>query len=389
MDSSKTSKPLSWGVRRVQGILTVFAALAILDIIVDWNIALNYFKLGTPFLWAFCLQVGLVVGTGAIEARYMQPKSTLRYVGALFRLTVFPDTCALISKPTYSTVHPFFASPIPLLVQSVLKSIPCVMLQVYVRHLTTDVDAISSSEELVLPLKTAATIGYAITSYEIEDFKNRQVTVLTPVASKAFFALLLFRMSEISSRFLILIALGPWEPLLAICLLLNPFLIGTILWRLYTRNFRERLPYWDVLCSLFVFVDSRTQNGVCVMDPRIYFTIRFAEFGTLVSYVSYSMYPVPTQHMQLLTSCFFLQLVLLSYVSRRHWGADVLSKAPNLFSSPNHKKSRNLPLLKSVQPPIKGLKRKLDIDSPRTRMRKTNLQQELRQRIQRSATQLE
>lgn len=59
MDSSKTSKPLSWGVRRVQGILTVFAgkilqyceqninslllvALAILDIIVDWNIALKY-----------------------------------------------------------------------------------------------------------------------------------------------------------------------------------------------------------------------------------------------------------------------------------------------------------------------------------------------------------
>jgi hypothetical protein len=98
--------------------------------------------------------------------------------------------------PTYASLHPLFSSPPSILAEASFKSAPNVLLRVFL-FLGPTVAFDSMLLSLALSLFS---ISWALATFEVEDFKLRQLIQVAPWASWQFLQLLLIRFVELHCR---------------------------------------------------------------------------------------------------------------------------------------------------------------------------------------------
>jgi hypothetical protein len=254
-----------------------------------------------------CAVVCSLLACGAVTSLALQPRTadTLTRALGILRLTWARDLALALRRPSYTSVHPYFMRPSVLVCEAVLKALPMSLVHVSIAFTSGFTPAAWLSM-----LIAHASIAWALSSFEVNDFKNRQVLRPTHVSSPQFIALLAFRLAEVTARVLVLGALALADTRVLVALLAIELLLALYALHITPRtlwaSFRTasatgtpaaaaaatRAPsqdaslaahgYADLLLPLlltFVFWDlpPRDGRGGSLVRARTYFALRLAE----------------------------------------------------------------------------------------------------------------
>ena len=237
----------------------------------------------------------LIIVPSVIEGlMFVGARDSVAFLLTATRIQPMIDGWNVVNRPSYQALHPLFASPYFMLCEAVVKAVPqaifhTVSIALSVRDLSPAAATVTTAFELAFSVGgfvlSLVSISVAVTSFELGDFKQRQILKQESFLSAKFIKTACFRFTELAAQITIIAVLaittGSTYPALIVGILLLVFLGLIMAGPTREVQFEHRLL--ASIVSIFVYCDVRLDYGrEPAVKPWLYLTMRNAIHAVVV-----------------------------------------------------------------------------------------------------------